>query len=302
MKTFFYTIFIYWMSCIFIACAPTPNGSFGTSQNGLTRNPHPTSPNQTEPQNSHIVVKTKKINDVLTHIDQETLLVFDVDATILWVPGHNWPYEPAIHKIDLAEGNNTRTTWASLMADTTNKTTQPGPKMIFLTARYKPHDPSDNVIENLKTANLNGYQTDWIAGQFDPGRFYKNGVLYTGGKDKGPILVQFLQKAQTKYPIKKVIFVDDRKNNVDNVHQALKNSAAVQSSISFWYQGAIHPETGKTVGILIRPYLLWPYGAAVNMVSRNLVPSVSSSRFFSSLKANSSAINAITLGSARRAA
>lgn len=199
----------------------------------------------------HRIMKTYNINEIIGHIDDDTLVVFDIDATLAWVPGHTWPYEEVPAR-SLAEGPKTLTMWQSLLAATSNVGTHKGAKFIGLTARPLPTNPQDEAQVDLAAVGLKASYS-WIQA-IKPGPNYRTGVLYANHSDKGSVLKQFLAAAQAHYGFKKVIFIDDRLNNSTDVYNALKAGIpGIEASISFWYQGAIHPKTNATIG-----WILWP--------------------------------------------
>jgi histidine triad (HIT) family protein len=196
-------------------------------------------------------MKTFNINEILGQIDNETLVVFDIDATLAWVAGHTWPY-PDVANLSLAEHNRTLTMWQALINQCSNTTTNPGAKFIALTARHMPANLAEGGHADLNALGLNASYA-WVA-NFNPGATYRNGVLYANYTNKGTLLRQFLNAARPHYPFKKVLFIDDRMDNVTNVHDKLREAGSgIESSTSFWYQGAIHPGTNATIG-----WNFWP--------------------------------------------
>ncbi len=213
-------------------------------------------------KNTHRIMKTFNVNEIIGHIDDQTLVVFDIDATLAWVPGHSWPYDNVTART-LAEGPKTLSMWQSLLTATSNPATHKGAKFIALTARPLPTSPQDEAQADLAAVGLNASYS-WIQA-INPGPNYRNGVLYANHSDKGTVLKQFLAAAQAHYGFKKVIFIDDRLNNSTDVHNALRAGiAGIESSISFWYQGAIHPQTNVTIGWIlmipefVKASLAWP--------------------------------------------
>jgi hypothetical protein len=76
---------------------------------------------------------------------------------------------------------------------------------------------------NISFLNKPFTADDNVEVAFPTGRsmFFTNGITYAAGRDKGVILQQF--QAQLPAPYANVIFVDDRKENVDDVEVAYRN-------------------------------------------------------------------------------
>lgn len=202
----------------------------------------------------HRIMKSFNINEIVGHIDDETLVVFDIDATLAWVPGHTWPYEAVLDR-SLAEGASTLAMWQALLKATSNAGSQAGAKFISLTARPMPANPNDGAHVDLGAVGLNASYA-WV-NSFDAGPSYRDGVLYASHSDKGTLLKQFLAAARSRYPFKKVITIDDRLENVTSEYDSLKVEAGIESSISFWYVGALHPKTNTTIGLFWPKPILW---------------------------------------------
>lgn len=227
---------IHWTSCY--DSEKNDNASVIKEENGLTKS--------TTTKKKHEIVKITKIKDVLENIDENTLVVFDIDVTLLWVPNHTWPYDN-VGSTFLAEGNDTLKMWQELLQKTSNDKKTGGAKFIFLTARRA----LENAEKDLNDAGLI-YQTTWandFAKSFDEKnhRGYLNGVIYAAHLKKSYSLTKFLDEARPYFSFKKIIFVDDRKDNVDDIHEILKTLPEIDSSFSYWYVGAIHPDTGKII-------------------------------------------------------
>src|ERR1700688_2549673 len=101
-------IYLLFLLALFLFACSEPN------QPGSLSQPHSNderpSSSSSSAQAAHRVIKSKQIKDVLKYIDNETLGVFDVDATLVWVPGHTWPHNE-VSEISLAEGANTKDMW-----------------------------------------------------------------------------------------------------------------------------------------------------------------------------------------------
>ncbi len=198
------------------------------------------------PARAHRVIKTYNIYEVIAHINPETLAVFDVDSTLIWVPGHTWPY-PEVSAITLAEGPNTSRMWQALLARTTNNASTPGAKYVLLTARNA-HAP---VNSEMAAAGLNMI---WLwASSFTPsfnnglGKGFLNGALYAAHSPKSQIYLQFTSEAHATYPFKNTVIVDDRWENVDDLKSIKANTIGIARGIVFWYQGAINPTTRQLI-------------------------------------------------------
>src|ERR1700688_2385837 len=108
-------IYLLFLLALFLFACSEPNqpGSLSQPHSNEWSLPHSNerpSSSSSSAQAAHRVIESKQIKGVLKYIDNETLGVFDVDATLVWVPGHTWPHNE-VSEISLAEGANTKDMW-----------------------------------------------------------------------------------------------------------------------------------------------------------------------------------------------
>jgi FMN phosphatase YigB (HAD superfamily) len=197
------------------------------------------------------VKQTGKIEKIRKHIDQETLVIFDIDETLV-VGRHNL-YSPgptcqAYKKRILNELSRKQENMAQLYSQVLLQTRfdcvedgtaslvselhSKGIKTLALTAR---HTGEHGLIKDLTewtSDHLQKLQLDFSRsfpevtpfeltgrkGRAKP--LYKNGIIYTCSQDKGSLLMQFLNKIN--FHPKKVVFIDDLLVNAESVSQALE--------------------------------------------------------------------------------
>jgi len=193
------------------------------------------------------IVETKNVSDILSEIDENTLVLFDIDLTTLtptttlgsnawWnhfrgkVRSTNLPKEqtllligPIVHK---------------MLRKVPHKTVEPevvalihslqerGITVWALTGRYKkaPWDPqfAELTRDQLAACGIDFELSIPPKGveimQLHPS--YAYGILFTDGQQKGPVLWEFLQ-ALNHRPLK-VVMIDDLLNYLTSIENALK--------------------------------------------------------------------------------
>jgi Protein of unknown function (DUF2608) len=162
----------------------------------------------------------------------ETLVAFDIDKTILIVQdclpaGSAGGLSGFLKKVrecpaDLTESRVPRDIRAIQ---------RKGFDTAALTARAEVLTaPTERELtrHNISFLNKPFTANDNVEIEFPTGRsmFFTNGITYAAGRDKGLIL-QTLQE-QLPAPYANVIFVDDRKENVDDIEAAYRNDAATK--------------------------------------------------------------------------
>lgn len=216
------------------SCAPTTKSS-SAAQEEFTA---PKTKEALSSKSAHHIKTSSAINDILAHIDSRTLVVFDIDTTLAWVPGHTWPY-PEVAKLALAEGAATKIMWKKLQKICSNQSMEQGCKFIGLTARAEPLDDTSAVHTQLNKLGLSASYA-WLH-SLDVGEHVKEGIIYANHRNKGAILNNFINAVINSYNFNKIIYIDDRFGNIKKIHQAIKTNHYIKSSIGFWYQGAQHP-------------------------------------------------------------
>lgn len=204
------------------------------------------------------IIESKKIIDVLDHVDKNTLALFDIDNTLIWSVEEFGSYEWSCYMssrfckngIDLIEA----------MRKTCDIFGQIGDLISF-----KPVEPvTIDVLKNLDkkrisniglTKRMFSLATPTIkhlrsAGiDFSKNLLHKNdivfddmfaffkGVIYSGlREEKGACLIKFLEKIGQKPS--NILFVDDSKHHVEEVHESLNSYGIPTTCIR--YGGADH--------------------------------------------------------------
>lgn len=191
------------------------------------------------------VVEKNKIADVMAGLDRDTLVVFDIDNTILETTqtfgSDAWYYTTRDRWI--SEGmnkdeakNKIHSQWMEIQKFTSVKAVEPitpklikqaqdqGIKVIALTAR--PFELMDLTPKLLASIGVDLSRNSISSKDFDiksqgGDAKYRKGIIFCGGlkSDKGLILNDILKKL--KLSPKKIVFIDDKKNNVEAVDKAL---------------------------------------------------------------------------------
>lgn len=190
----------------------------------------------------------KHMAEILSAIQDDTLLVFDIDNTLIEPVGNlgsdQWFYY--LYKIYKINGLDEKLTqqqalraWnhaQSLIAVRAAETSIPdliksqqkrGLKMLALTARSV--EISQKTSQQLASVNISfsdhsvldkDLEIDQGTLQSEHGAFFRNGVMYVGeGNDKGQVLSYFLQ--QLHLNPKRIVYVDDKSHHVQAVDRAL---------------------------------------------------------------------------------
>lgn len=207
------------------------------------------------------LAKIREVNsmmEIMPSIDQNSVLVFDLDNTIMepvQTLGSDQFFGLLLQKalnqgLDKKNAVGCALKYATFVQPVTKvRTVEPvtlplifnlqnhGIHMMGLTAR--PIEWRQNTIEQLGSVHVDFTKTPLAAGNIPAGPkfagIYYNGVLFMDKEgDKGQYLIEFLK--QVGSDAKTVIFVDDKLNNVQSVEKAL-NTTDLQH-ISFRYGAA----------------------------------------------------------------
>lgn len=192
--------------------------------------------------------------EALAPVDADTLLIFDLDNTIIETTqtlGSDQWFEHYLHqqiskrlKDGLPEAKATSegllralTDWKSIQRVTSVQLVeqvtadliakhQKTIKVMGLTAR--PIDLADATYKQLNSVGVDltksaAFPNDLIlnqgGGDVNFIAKFQKGILFSGNSAKGPMLLKFLALANVS--AKKIIFVDDKQKNVDSVDKAL---------------------------------------------------------------------------------
>ncbi len=185
------------------------------------------------------VFESKKMEDALSHVTPDTLLILDVDNTLIesaqMLGGDRWYYYSVdkFKKAGLSEKEATdkaMKTWFDLQKVTKVTAVEPktpelvtvlqdkGVKVMLLTARSIEEAPT--LYDQLSSVGIDIAKSPPSTKQyfFASSRYYK-GMLLVNVNNKGDVLKLFLAKAKVKPA--KAVFIDDKKKNVESVDQAL---------------------------------------------------------------------------------
>ena len=206
---------------------------------------------------SSAIVETKDISDVLRYVKPNTLVLFDIDNTLIeplqTLGSDQWfswriqyyakkGYDPS-QAVDLALMD-----WIPLVCLTEVKAVEPqAPNLVrrlqeegfvvmglttrstILRARTFQQLASAG-IQLARTAPskeevvfLNPYEV-----------IYKNGILFTSGTDKGRALFTFLAAIKEKDP-QEVLFINDKRSNLEEVQQACKERGVPFIGLRYGY-------------------------------------------------------------------
>lgn len=189
------------------------------------------------------VIEENKMEKALAGAGVEDLVVLDIDSTILetaqTLGSDAWFYitrdklladgmskEEATKKVFQQWQKIQRVTSVKPVEASTpaliKKLQDGGIKVVALTARFQLADITPNQLDSIgvdlgrNTISSKDFDVNSKGGQAK----YRNGVIYCGGlkADKGVILNDVLKKV--KLNPKRIVFVDDKKNNAESVDTA----------------------------------------------------------------------------------
>lgn len=190
-----------------------------------------------------VIVESNRINDVFNHVEEETLIAFDIDNTLIDTVqnfgGYAWSLNVTKRLQDkgfdfpvaLLKSYNILAQilefvdFKVIEPETSSVIKKLREKNIFsmaLTARM--HSMADSTKRALSNVGIDFFDLRFYPNkiQFNPTAAYEKGILYTGPKlCKGESLVLFLEKID--YTPKKIVFVDDSKHHVEDVYKTLSS-------------------------------------------------------------------------------
>lgn len=154
------------------------------------------------------------LNQVLPHIDSQTLVVLDIEGLLIIETGYLGPNQAVLARPEAKVAFNAihhQADW-----------------VIGLTARIfrGDHDTTQSVMKHLLGHTFKGWEDVTIPMGNHTG-FYAS-CLFSGGASKGHSLLQFLQEpiitsTLEEKGIQKVVFVDDRLSNCQDVSLMLSS-------------------------------------------------------------------------------
>lgn len=188
-----------------------------------------------------VIIESRKIQEITPYIDAQTLVVFDIDNTLIQpnqsLGSDQWFRYVLRSYVDKgisqeAALDKTLGFWKQINKVSNvspveygeplfvRKLQQSGITTMVLTAR------GTDVVA-ITDRQLNQVKLDFTKSSpfgdndllIDKGIRYRRGVLYVSGQDKGTSLIKFLQ--HFRLSPKKVLFIDDLSKNVHSVEAAL---------------------------------------------------------------------------------
>ncbi len=193
-------------------------------------------------------LETNRFSDILPEIDQETLVLVDIDETILTMPGSLGTTACWDHFIEvLSRLNFDKKNWFPALTPTIYKITRTLPAVAVepdaasvirslqergitvwsLTGRDK-EAPWDRHSSTLTRNQLNSLGVDFEKSALPAGvlfntavppKNYAYGIIFTNQTLKGPVLVEFLTAIQ--YRPKKIVMIDDLHEQLVSLHEEL---------------------------------------------------------------------------------
>ncbi|NGX56740.1 MAG: hypothetical protein K1060chlam5_00986 [Candidatus Anoxychlamydiales bacterium] len=185
-----------------------------------------------------MIEKIKKIMEIEPHIEEDALIAFDLDNTLVTSSSYygsvNWEEDlienflkeghildeaitkacdmwyKAQNKVQLKLIENNTIEFINKWKNTCN--------IIGLTARSA--GIKDITIQNLKLNNIifNDFKEHYL-------ELFHGGVLFCSGKSKSILLTNFLEKILKNEKPKKILVIDDKKNNLEDI----LNSALIKN-------------------------------------------------------------------------
>ena len=204
------------------------------------------------------IIESKKIIDVLNHVNKNTLVLFDIDNTLIWsieeFGSLEWSshISSQFHKdgLDIVEAIRKSCaifeqigdliSFKPVESDTLDVLSKLNKKKIgniALTKRM--FSLSIPTVKHLISAGINfsnnSLHTEEVV--FDDMFAFSKGVLYSGlRKEKGSALIKFLEKINHKPD--NILFIDDSQHHFKEVHENLNSYGIPTTCIR--YGGADH--------------------------------------------------------------
>lgn len=202
------------------------------------------------------VVESKHITTVLSHVKQETLVVFDLDATLIeptqMLGNDPWAYYAGDKVIEECGGNvqeglkKFEPLWYAVQKRVNVKLVekaalgvlatlqQRGIKTLGFTSRGR--GLIDRTYEQLASVGLDlSKNSIWDHEEKGDTFYFNQGILFTDvGGNKGKIFHSFLEKIGKKP--KHIVFVDDKEKYVNHMQKMCHQEAI--PFVGIWYRGA----------------------------------------------------------------
>lgn len=200
-----------------------------------------------------MIIETNKIVDILLHINNDTIVIFDIDDTLLQATKYvgsqtfekhmqisfrknGLSKEEAINKADIiwtklqdiTHIKTVETETIKVLTELSNKNI----KTMGLTAR--PAKIIDLTTKQLNTINISLNSNPICANEIwlSNSSCYINGILYVGSfGHKGKALIQFLDKI--KYNTKEILFIDDSFHHCKDIKEVLNKKNIMCTCIHY---------------------------------------------------------------------
>lgn len=204
------------------------------------------------------IKQVQTMEEALAPVDDETLLIFDLDNTIMETTqtlGSDQWFEHYVHGVisDLVKAGKSKedatkeglqtalAVWKRIQQVTTMQLVEPNTaklvrekqskiRVMGLTAR--PGDLSSTTRKQLLSLavdlNLSPVSKDVLIQKADHADYeakLEKGILFSGNNKKGEMLVKLLERIQLSP--KKIVFVDDKQRNVDSVEKSLNELGGI---------------------------------------------------------------------------
>ncbi len=180
----------------------------------------------------------KALEEEFFSLDENSLLVLDVDGVLVlfdvgfcWLQEHckikSLPEEKVSHLISIYLKKKEEKPVEEQVSHQLKELQQKGIKIVALTSTTTKGYGNIECMPTLRATSLKELDIDF-SGTFSREPFLFNGdtskhvagVLCVGRENKGEALVSFLYK--TNFFPHKILFIDDQKDNLINVHEALE--------------------------------------------------------------------------------
>ena len=161
----------------------------------------------------------KNISEIISYVDENTLVLFDLDETLILDPKHGYNREIKVTQLKPVEGDKTIQVFKAVQENALG--------VIGLTSRPYIAE-KDNTLETLISAGIpltNPFpQVKNNIIQDDPKIGFFDGIIFTHFKPKGDFLSIFLKslKIDIGFTPAKVLFVDDLERNCFSVKVCLE--------------------------------------------------------------------------------
>ncbi len=177
---------------------------------------------KTEPCKNNPLFKTKAIKQILPYIDDHSLVVFDIDQTLIMDPKHAGNVNYQITKLSFVEPNT-----KAVLNELVNRNI----KIVGLTARGYFDANNDDAYARLRDLGFD-LSCDWLkktryhnlnSNVTNFARGFKNCVFYTNFSSKAAMLSDLLTELEAHaIPVQRIVFVDDSEGHCNEISLSLQ--------------------------------------------------------------------------------